>query len=1113
MLGASVTSVNMLIKPRASRTRNGIACLVAATFFLNSTGSFGNAYPEVDTTSKSVPTGDPSDVVYNGSFSQRVSFKLPEQRGLEPRLGLSYNSSRSTSYGPGELAGAGWRLTGLSTIQRTNFRKAVPKFDGSDIWLLDGEELVSCDSYVGAGCGAGATHATWVENYQRVKQISADNTWEVTSRDGTRYIYKPIGTWAGSETIPVSGDASTDMLTQYRYLLSEKINTKGQQVTYTYDCGNDLDCRISTISYGIGDVSFHWETRPDVVTYAAGHMLGKSAHRLRSVEVRAASQMLRTYELLYSSSPVTGRSLLASVTERGRDSTVAADGSVTSGTALPPYVFEYTGATPAPNRVADGQSFEFGPVSIPQFRKMALGSVANNRQIYSLVVRGVEEKKWVSHLGGYQYSYFCVLEVGGGEVSRWPSDHDRGIANNNYCAIRSEKFFFLKNSHSLAQGYFFNYEQESCHNGQNLVCNWTPHVNPTYGDPDVVGDVNGDGLDDTFDIGNMTVISGGGGWQNIRPQGFAAVDMNGDGLADSYHRDSTTVTVQYSNGKTGFDSAAISMQLPSLYHTYVVHGDFNGDGTRDFLRAINNSGTYKIAYMVGNTLVDGPEVVLPGSCVNGDSCSSPSVGDVNGDGRADLMVAGWYSTAKNPSRRDGKVFLNTESGFTLVERSAGSPYTFNGAIGGAGDGDQDGLPELSLDVDDQVPGVGSQRWTIIQEKPDLLQLVKAPLGAETKVTYSFHEPVDQVDMPLSLFVVTSIETYDGRSVRSTTDYAYEGAKWHWLERRFLGFEKITATLPQNPGETGRPIVETTYMQDFASVGKVKEVQRKNGSGTLLQKRVETYDVQTGTLPYWSRNTETVVTDYLDGTSREKRQERIFNDYGLVETLINHGDTSKVDGEWIHTRVAYPNTDKYIVDRWAVETINAGTVYDDEIHRKSRLWHYFDGANSANSQPPSEGFKTQSSQWTGGTAAESVAQVVSTYDSFGNMASEADALGNTSTYHYDTEYNLFPLEIRNPLYATDSRQKTQLSWDKVCGVVLTETDENGVVTTHSYDDLCRKTQTDLPGGGRISFDYSNWGDPTASFNRTSTLHPNGAGEIVQDIYFDGLGRTYLEEVSG
>lgn len=88
-----------------------------------------------------------------------------------------------------------------------------------------------------------------------------------------------------------------------------------------------------------------------------------------------------------------------------------------------------------------------------------------------------------------------------------------------------------------------------------------------------------------------------------------------------------------------------------------------------------------------------------------------------------------------------------------------------------------------------------------------------------------------------------------------------------------------------------------------------------------------------------------------------------------------------------------------------------------------------------------------------------------------------------------------------------------TWGKVCGVVLTETDANGVVTTHSYDALCRKVRTDLPGGGRVSFDYSNWGDPGQSYNRTSTLHPNGAGEIVQDVYFDGLGRTYLEEVSG
>ncbi len=1103
-----------------------MVCLVAAVFALSPHAHVWANYEGTATTQKLVPTTDALDVVYNGSYSQRISFKLPEQRGLEPQLGLSYNSGRATLYGPTSLVGAGWRLTGLSTIQRASFRKAVPAFDSNDVWLLDGQELVPCGTGTRAGCGAGGTHATWVENYQRIKQIPESNTWKITTRDGTQFVYKPLEVWAAPETVPLSGDAATETLTQYRYLLAEKVNTKGQAVTYTYDCGADLDCRISTISYDIGEINFHWETRPDLVTYAAGHMLGKSAHRLRTVEIRAAGQMLRTYELHFDASPATGRSLLASVTERGRDSMVAADGSVASGTEMPSHTFHYTGAAPAPNRVADGQSHEFDSGSgcigscSSNLRAKAYGSIKDDHSLYPITIEAYESRRYVSSQDGYVSTYYCKVKALGETVNSWESDYHSGNAHHYSCPIKNVNFYFLKTSHSLARSYFYNYDKRSCREvgGDYVSCTWSRTTNANRGEPDVVGDFNGDGLDDTIDIGSKVVLSNGGrSWGNIRSLGFKAADVNGDGLDDHFHTDQTTFQVRYSNGSTGFESAAFSVALPNMYHTFTALGDFNGDGTKDILRAIDNSGTYRISYVVGKTVVDGPDFKLPGSCVNGDSCSKPNPLDVNSDGRADIIVSGYYGNRNNyapdtDGQRDGKVFLNSASGFTLVERSAGSSYTFNGAAGGVQDADWDGLLEIALDTNDEIDGTGPQRWRVVAEKPDLLDFVKTPFGAEMAVTYAYHKPVDQIDMPLKLFVVSSIETFDGRSVRAVTDYAYEGAKWDWEEWLFLGFEKITATLPLNEGETGRPVVETTYLQDFASIGKVSQVLRKDGSGNELHKRVETHDVHMDELPYWSLNTETRLTDFFEGTAREKREVREFDDFGLVTRTVSYGDTAAVGGERDLVRQSYPNTDKYIVDRWASETVNAlsgdGTVESQAWKR----WHYYDGANTVATQPPVEGYRTQTSEWTGGAADDKVAQSVAVYDAYGNLSSETDALGNTSTYVYDTSYALFPEEVRNPRYAFDSRQKKTLTWDKVCSVVLSETDENGSVTSHSYDPLCRKVQTDLPLGGRITFEYNNWGDPSASHNRTSTLHPNGFEDITTDAYFDGFGRTYLEESS-
>lgn len=1091
-----------------ARLRKGLVCGLAFTFLNTSYVGTVSAYQEADTSSKSLPTVSPSDVVFNGSFSQRISFKIPQQRGLEPTLGLSYDSGRVNAYGPANLVGAGWRLTGLSTIQRANFRRAVPRFDSNDIWMLDGQELQACGTYTGAGCGAEATHATRIENYQRIKQIAQNNTWEVTSRDGTKYVYKPLGTWAQDATVTLSGDARTHMLNQYRYMLAEKIDTLGQTVTYSYACGSNLDCRVSQISYGIGLIRFHWEGRNDVVTYAAGHMLGKSATRLRSIEVRAAGQMLRTYELTYAYSAATGRSLLTSVRERGRDSQVGSGGVVSGGTALPAYTFQYTGAAAAPRRVADGRSFE--EENPPRdLRARAFATLNNDRHVDSLTVTGSVKKVW--NAGEYEDHHYCVLKRSDtGTSSEWRLDYKQGAP----CYIRNAKFHFIKSGRGLGRGYIFNYERENCWSHSNgHTCNWVPVTNNTYGTPDVIGDFNGDGLDDVVDLENdsvaKVVLSGGGSsWGNIRGRGFAAVDMNGDGLADSYHRDQSNVEVRYSNGVNGFSGATFSRALSPMAHDYIGLGDFNGDGVRDFIRALNNSGTFRIAYTVGNTFVEGPTITLPGSCVYGASCSGPGAADVNGDGRDDLLVGGWYDKEKSPQKKDGRVFINKGATFDLVSRPGGGGETFSGAIGGASDTDADGLTEFALDTDHEKPGHGSQRWTLVSEKPDLLKFVKAPLGAETKVAYAYHEPEVEKDLPLSLFVVTSLETYDGRRVRATTDYSYAGARYNWKERQFLGFEKITATLPRNSGEAGHPVVETTYMQDLASVGKVKQVLRKDGSETVLQKVVETYAVNASSKPYTSLNTQTDVTTYYNGVARTKRETRRFNAFGLVDRKVEHGDVAKTGDERVHSRWPYPNKSRYIVNRWAVEAINAGTAYHYTNNRYWRQWHYYDGKNTSVTDVPEKGLKTQTSEWTGGSAEDKVAQVVTTYDGFGNVATEADALGNTTTYVYDGAYKLFPEEVRNPL-----NQKTLFTWDKVCGVVLTETDANGSVTSHSYDQLCRKTRTDLPGGGRITYGYTNWGAPGSSYNRTSTLHPNGNGEIVQDVYFDGFGRTWLEETSG
>ena len=80
---------------------------------------------------------DPVDL-YHGSFGDSFSVEVPKFRGLEPELELSYNSSG----GNGDV-GVGWSLSSFGTVERMNGRGA-PKYDSTDGFTLNGQELVPC---------------------------------------------------------------------------------------------------------------------------------------------------------------------------------------------------------------------------------------------------------------------------------------------------------------------------------------------------------------------------------------------------------------------------------------------------------------------------------------------------------------------------------------------------------------------------------------------------------------------------------------------------------------------------------------------------------------------------------------------------------------------------------------------------------------------------------------------------------------------------------------------------------------------------------------------------------------------------------------------------------
>jgi RHS repeat-associated protein len=262
------------------------------------------------------------EVTGDGAFRQPVPIEVPSMHGLEPELGLVYDSQA-----PNGPAGTGWGLTGDSTIQRLSRWRGAPRMDPSDQFVLDGQRLIPCaiQPAPGISCQTGGTHSTERESFRRITRTA--DTWLVWDRHGTRSRYE---SWSGK----AAGRT---------FALAERTNTHGDSVAYHRSCDGDDACYLEEIEYrDAGDaarrtrIHFHYEQRPDPTSQGVGDSLVTVRRRLMTVQVRTSGATRSALALGYRAGSPTQ---LARVTRYGKDAQLDASGRVTGGTALPPEIF------------------------------------------------------------------------------------------------------------------------------------------------------------------------------------------------------------------------------------------------------------------------------------------------------------------------------------------------------------------------------------------------------------------------------------------------------------------------------------------------------------------------------------------------------------------------------------------------------------------------------------------------------------------------------------------------------------------------------------------------------------------------------------------------------
>ncbi|MEW6278092.1 MAG: FG-GAP-like repeat-containing protein, partial [Candidatus Eremiobacterota bacterium] len=168
------------------------------------------------------------------------------------------------------------------------------------------------------------------------------------------------------------------------------------------------------------------------------------------------------------------------------------------------------------------------------------------------------------------------------------------------------------------------------------------------------GDFDGDGRTDlataNFNSNNVSVLpgDGAGGFGAVtlgaRPLSVALADLNGDGRTDAAiaNFNDSTVSVLLSDGAGGFNAAAGSpLGLGAgAGPAAVASGDFNGDGRADLATANFSANTVSVLLGAGT----GAFAPATGSPVPvGAGPQSLATGDLDGDGRLDLVTANSFS--------------------------------------------------------------------------------------------------------------------------------------------------------------------------------------------------------------------------------------------------------------------------------------------------------------------------------------------------------------------------------------------------------------------------------------------------------------------------------------
>src|SRR5581483_7878848 len=241
-----------------------------------------------------------------GTFG--IALDLPHgPNDIGPKLTLRYDTGS-----PNGPFGLGWTLPLPRLLRSTSFGR--PRFDERDTIVLEGSGPLVVD---GAALRPQVDTGDW--RIEAANAADAPGTYAsgfvVTDRAGTRFLLgsSPDSRLDGSTGVP------------WMWLLHQIEDNVGGTVDLTW-ATDSTQRYLETMAFGVYELRFAYEPRPDVIRSAASGGLVVTDRRCNAIELHVptdATTLVRRWAIAYEQSDPSGQSLLTSVTLTG----VAADGT------------------------------------------------------------------------------------------------------------------------------------------------------------------------------------------------------------------------------------------------------------------------------------------------------------------------------------------------------------------------------------------------------------------------------------------------------------------------------------------------------------------------------------------------------------------------------------------------------------------------------------------------------------------------------------------------------------------------------------------------------------------------------------------------------------------